>query len=336
MEHAFKIRSSEFIEDESWTKNCVNDLKNGSSNSSVALHHKSKRDVCFFELDASLNLHKILRKKQNGKIFFSGESLRDIYMYAWMLYVKDLSSSGGSGGGAQAAFDPVITVYSKVSSVSGDIRSVKQKFHGIVSSDSPRSVVDLKEVRRQSDIATSLGCEIYDDVVDLLLGNNFFYLCQRNNFKLSLDQFAEVQPHILGNDVDQIVFLKCVDCIASTEMSNNIEVELVRLLKEPIFRLLMDHLAEQCESDVCFQERRDEDDDAATVLISWDLLQTLVQFTREAYEERKSIIEDMKKTKVVLAIYRYFHESDSKSFSSSVTYDNPLVFRLKTDRCDKE
>lgn len=331
MEHVFKLRSSEFIEDETWTKSCLNELKKGTAdNSLVVIDPQSKRDVCFFELDGGLNLYNILRKNQNGKLTFSGECLTGTFMYTWILLVKDISSAVGNG--TQIGFDQLITVYSKVSSATGDIRTVRQKCHGAVTLDSAQSVVELKSAQRQSDIAIALGFKLYDDVVDLLFESNFVYLCQRNNFKLSLDQFAEVEPF-----VDPLVYLKRVDKgLVSAEKSNNIEVELLRLLEEPIFRLLLDHLAEHYEIDAVIEEKVDEFDDVPTVLISWSLLHSLVQFTRDAYEKRKSIIEDVKKKKLVLAIYRYFHETDSKSFSSTATSNSPVVFRFKVDRCEEQ
>ena len=323
-EHVFKIRSCEFTEDEAWTKSCLNELKNGSKSSSVSLDPKSKRNVCFFEMDGSLKLYSMLRKKQKGQIMLAGDSLTGAFMYAWNLYLKSGDNT------VELAFDPAATVYSKVSSSSGDIRSMRQKFHGVVSSDSRQSAVHLKGAQRPSNLATALACVTHEDAVDLLLKSKFFYLCQRNNFNLSPDQFFEVQPQMINHVVDSVVCLKRVENVASTETSNNVEVELVRLLEEPLFRLFLDHLADQCEEHACIQERHDEDDDEARILVSWGLVQTLVRFMQEAHEERKTIIEDMKKKKVVLAIYRYFHESEPKSFTSNVTLDNPLMFRLKT------
>ena len=336
MEHVFKVRSSEFIEDETWNKGCIGEFKNASSQ---ILDRKSKRDVCYFEIDPvnHILLYKILRSKEFGQIKFSVECPGK-FMFAWSLYLKDSSS-----GNNPMAFDPVVIVYAKVSNTTGDIRSMKQKFHGVLSTDQPLNVVEMKPKFPHDEVATAIDFDSYDEVVDLINEGNFFYLCQRNNFQLTEDHFAEIVtedqladavPGYKHYDSDKepgeaIVLLKYFNGISLEETSNNIEIELVKLIKKSVFR----HLLEQIialhgmdESCLQFYETQDE----TIILVYLRLLQHLVQFIRDILEERKNIIADVKKSKIILGVFRFFNEYDS------VQPDTSMTFRLKLDRSKTE
>jgi hypothetical protein len=331
MEHVFKVRSSEFIEDDLWTKKAVGEFKNQTP---TTLDRRSKRDVCYFDIESSPALFKIIRKKESGRIAFSAEC-RGNFMFAWALLVQD--KTGGKSG--QLAFDPLVVVLSKVSSTSGNIRSVKQSLHGVLSTEEPRTTIEMTATtsQRQSKIAALMGGEVFDEVVELMHKRNFVYLCQRNNFQLTREHFVEVEDRLDGDYFEPTVILKHVEGISSDETTNNIEVELVKLFEEPLFRDLMEHIAEQNGmEDSCLEYHMTTDENGEPVeatCVSLQLLKYLALFTRDVSEERRSIIADIKNNKMVLGIFRYFQENDSTQ--PDIHYPNN-IFRLKVDRSSNE
>ena len=80
------------------------------------------------------------------------------------------------------------------------------------------------------------------------------------------------------------------------------------------------------ESCLQFYETQEE----TIILVYLRLLQHLVQFIRDILEERKSIIADVKKSKIILGVFRFFNEYDS------VQPDTSMTFRLKLDRSKTE
>ena len=325
MEQFFKLRSSEFVEDDIWTKKCVAEFMNAPS---ATLDRKSKRDVCFFEIDASPSLFKIVRKQESGRIVLSAECPGN-FMFAWALLSKEKTGSENP----QLAFDPLVVVNSKVSSTSGDIRSIKQHLHGVLTTKETQNVIELNAIglQRQSKIIEAMGPDIFDEVVDLIHKGNFVYLCQRNNFQLNPDHFAQVEDRFVEDSfVDPIVVLKQVEGMSFEETSNNIEVELLKLFDKPLFRDLMEHIADLHDLDEsCLQYHVTTNEDGELVdatCVSLELLRHLARFTRDVSEAKKSIIADVKKTKIVLEIFRYFNDSDSTQT------DGPVMFRMKVDR----
>ena len=323
MEHVFKVRSSEFVEDELWTKKCVGEFQSAQSST---LDRRSKRDVCSFDVHPSPTLFKVLKEMENARVLLTAEC-KGQFMFAWTLFFKD------AAGNVQCPFDPLVSTSCKVSNTSGDIRTIKQTFHGVLTAGRPFSTVDIRSTSalRQSNIAKEMGVRNFDRAVELIHKGNFVYLCQRNNFQFSKDHFAEVEDRFDDDDeFEPVVILKRVDGLESDETSNNIEIELLKLFDSPIFHELIDHIADQHglhDSCLEYHHTTDENNDFVdATCISLELLQHLAQFTRDVSEERRSITEDMKKTKVLLGIYRYFNET------SSVVSDEPLIFRLTIER----
>ena len=265
-------------------------------------------------------------------------------MFAWSLYLKDLSS-----GNSPMAFDPLVIVYAKVSNTTGDIRSMKQKFHGVLSTDQPLNILEMKPKFSYDEVTTAIDFDSYDEVVDLIYKGNFFYLCQRNNFLLTEDQFAEIVTENQLSDLvpgykhydrdkddgEAVVLLRYLNGISFEETSNNIEVELVKLMKQPVFRHLLERIIAHHgmdESCLQFYETQDEttDETITIILVYLRLLQYAVQFIRDMLEERKSIIADVKKSKIILGVFRFFNEFDSMQSDTSMT------FRLKLDKSKTE
>jgi len=249
-------------------------------------------------------------------------------MFAWALFFKENARSGN----AQLAFDPRVVANSKVSNTSGDVRTIKQNFHGVLSTEVPKNDIDIEATssQRQSEIAAAMGYGNFDKVVELIHKGNFVYLCQRNNFQFTRDHFVEVEDRFVDDSFEPVVILKHVEGISSEETSNNVEIELLKLFEAPLFRDLMEHISEQHDLDESCLEYHVTADETGepmdAICVSLQLLRYLGLFTRDVSEDKKSIVEDVNKTKVVMGIFRYFTETDS------VGSDDQMIFRLKFDR----
>ncbi len=328
MEYVFQISPWQFREDEKWTETCLEKFSVGET-----LQTQCKRYVCYVEFEPSVYLFKALRGERQGRLTLTGECGAGQYLYAWLLLFRDTETNE-----VRQFLDANKTVVCGVTNAATDeTRNVCQAFQGCISPACRASSVNFPAgIGSEGPGALLSSGWFYEAVLDVLLKSHFASICLRNNFQLTSEHFLERRP--LGQNDAYLVIKDSADSSDTV----NVEAALGSLLRDPLVQKLVKRLAVYHRlGDSCFQREEfddddeDDDEDDDGFVLTWRLLKHLVNFIREANEERKAVLEEMGKKKFHLALYRFFHAhpNDFSSFSSAS--QTPLIFRLTTEEaCD--